>query len=132
MAAAVLRIVDCTASGEVVNRVELRLASERIKVREVIERRVREEVARYNEAQPGYFKGLVQPTDAEVTLNGFKVRQRRKIDADEQCRKAIEAFDANGFFLLVDDRQLTDLDQEIGVTDDTTVQFLKLVPLVGG
>ena len=33
---------------------------------------------------------------------------------------------------LVDDRQVDDLDQEIVLTPDTDVRFLKLVPLVGG
>ena len=38
----------------------------------------------------------------------------------------------NGFFLLVDDRQIEDLDEEVVVTVESTISFVKLVPLVGG
>jgi hypothetical protein len=34
--------------------------------------------------------------------------------------------------LLVDDRQVDELEEEIEIRPDTTVTFLKLVPLVGG
>jgi hypothetical protein len=45
---------------------------------------------------------------------------------------AKRAFYTNGFILLVDDRQVDELDDEIVIRPDTTVTFLKLVPLVGG
>jgi len=34
--------------------------------------------------------------------------------------------------LLVDDRQVDEFDYEIEIRPDTTLTFLKLVPLVGG
>ena len=34
--------------------------------------------------------------------------------------------------MLVDDRQVDELDEEIEIRPDTTVTFLKLVPLLGG
>jgi hypothetical protein len=34
--------------------------------------------------------------------------------------------------LLVDDRQVEELEEVIEIRPDTTVTFLKLVPLVGG
>jgi len=34
--------------------------------------------------------------------------------------------------LLVNDRQVDELEDEIEIRPDTTVTFLKLVPLVGG
>jgi hypothetical protein len=104
----------------------------RITVRELIRTRVANEVRDYNLRQPEYFRGLVQPTDAERTLNGFKMRTRRRIDPENQVELALKAFYTNGFILLVDDRQVDELEEEIEVRPDTTVTFLKLVPLVGG
>jgi hypothetical protein len=104
----------------------------RITVRELIRVRVANEVRDYNLRQPEYFRGLVQPNDAENTLNGFKMRKRRKIDPEKQFELAIKAFYTNGFILLVDDKQVDKLEEEIEVRPDTTVTFLKLVPLVGG
>ncbi|MDQ3942947.1 MAG: hypothetical protein M3254_07570 [Actinomycetota bacterium] len=105
----------------------------RITVRELIRARVYGEVRDYNLRQPEYFRGLVQPTDAERTLNGFKVRRGRRIDPEKQFKRAVESFYRNGFLVLVDDRQVDELEEEIEIRPDTTtVTFLKLVPLVGG
>jgi len=106
--------------------------TERITVRELIRSRVYQEVKDYNTSQPEYFRGLVQPTDTEKTLNGYKFRQLRQIDWEKQFEKAIAAFEGNGFVILVDDQQVTELEEEIVVAPGTSVTFLKLVPLVGG
>lgn len=111
----------------------LDVPAERLTVRELIRARVHKEVRDYNLHQPEYFRGLVQPSDAERTLNGFKVRQGRRIDPEKQFEKAVESFYRNGFLVLVDDRQVGELEEEIEIRPDTTtVTFLKLVPLVGG
>lgn len=108
------------------------LPAEVVTARELIRERLRQEVEAYNSRRPEYFRGLVQPTDAERTLNGFKLREPRALDWEEQYEKAVEAFGRNGFILLVDDRQVEDIDAVIQLKPQTTVTFLKLVPLVGG
>jgi hypothetical protein len=110
----------------------LDLPEERITVQELIRARVYREVSDYNLDQPEYFRGLIQPSDAERSLNGFKMRRGQRIDPEKQFELAKRAFYTNGFILLVDDRQVDDLDEEIEIRPDTTVTFLKLVPLVGG
>src|SRR5215471_6191106 len=92
--------------------VKLELVSERLTVRELIESRVRREVAAINRAPAQEFRTLVQPTEAERTLNGYKLRKPKPIDADAQCALAFDAFERNGFFLLVDDKQVEGLDDE--------------------
>ena len=106
--------------------------TDRIAVRELIRCRVYREVNDYNHRKTEYFRGLVQPTDAEQTLNGYRMRKSRQIDWQRQFDRAIAAFQENGFVILVNDEQVTDLEDEIVVTAATTVTFLKLVPLVGG
>ncbi|HSK84607.1 MAG TPA: hypothetical protein VK902_14610 [Rubrobacter sp.] len=108
------------------------VVDERITVRELIRTRVYREVRDYNLDQPEYFHGLVQPSDAERSLNGFKMRSRRRIDPERQFELEKRAFYSNGFILLVDDRQVDELEDEIQIWPDTTITFLKLVPLVGG
>lgn len=110
----------------------LRFPSEQISVRELIETRVREEVGNYNLNKPDVFRGLVQPSEAERTLNGFKMPKEKRINPDEQCEKALAAFERNGFIVLVDDKQIEFLSDIIEIKPKTTVTFLKLVPLVGG
>ena len=110
----------------------LDVPTERITVRDLIRARVFGEVSDYNLRQPEYFRGLVQPSDAERTLNGFKVRRGRRIDPKKLFEKAITSFYRNGFLVLVNDRQVDELEEEIEIRPDTTITFLKLVPLVGG
>ncbi len=110
----------------------LDIPDEMISVHELIRARIYREVHDYNLDQPEYFHGLVQPSDAERSLNGFRMRRRRKLDPERQFELAKRAFYSNGFILLVDDRQVDELEDEIEIRPDTTVTFLKLVPLVGG
>ena len=110
----------------------LNFPTDRVSVRQIIEARVRGEVENFNSVQPEVFRGLVQPTHSERVLNGFKFKEKKQIDWREQYRKAVEAFDRNGFILLVDDLQVEDLDQIIEIEAKTSVTFLKLVSLVGG
>jgi hypothetical protein len=110
----------------------LELWSERITVRELIERRVRQEVEGYNRSGPEVFRGLVQPSDAEQALNGWKLKKPRHIDADQQVEHACAAFVQGRILVLVDDKQIDDLDMPLTVRRDTEVCFYKLVPLVGG
>lgn len=110
----------------------LDLLTERISVRELIRSRVYQEVQDYHTRQPEYYRGLVQPTDAETTLNGYKLHKARRIDWEKQFETAVESFQHNGFLILADHRQLTDLDEIIEIRPETSITFLKLIPLVGG
>lgn len=110
----------------------LNFSSNRVTVRELIEERVREEVGNYNSAQPEVFRGLVQPTNSERVLNGFKLKEKKQIDWREQYEKAVAAFERNGFIVLVDDLRVEDLNQIIELEAKPSVIFLKLVQLVGG
>lgn len=133
MAVATLTVRDETTFGGDEDHVfTMELPSERLTVRELIEARVDAEVARHNARSGERFLGLVRPEPAERFLNGPHGRRLRAVDAEAQRRAAIEAFGRNGFLLLVDDRQVMDLDGVIEVRPTTEVTFLKLVPLVGG
>ena len=127
-----LTIHDETAFGQKTHTRILDFLTERITVRELIRERVYQEVREYNASQPDYYRGLVQPTDAEAVLNGYRVRERRKLNWEQQYERALEAFERNGFFVLVDDRQVEALDEIIVLQPGTQVSFIKLVPLVGG
>lgn len=129
---ATLKIHDETSSGQKTNTFTLDCLTERMTVRELIRARIYQEVQDYNLKTPEYFRGLVEPTQAEKTLNGYKLKHHRKIDWQEQYDKALDAFSRNGFFVIVGDKQAESLDDEFAVKVDTEVSFVKLMPLVGG
>jgi hypothetical protein len=122
---------DETATGTPVAAFEVGGLPARMTVRELIRLRVREEVARFNAGPAARFTGLVRPDDAETELNGHR-RGRRPVDWERQAEIAERAFLRNGFFVLAGDRQVEDLDEEIDLTGDPDLVFIKLVPLVGG
>ncbi len=125
-------IKDESATGKILNEIMIAVENELTTVKEIIEARVFAEVEAYNKKLPEYFNGLVQPTNAERTLNGFKLNNRRAIDGEKQTYIALDAFVKNGYFVLVDNVQVETLEQEILVGDDTSVSFVQLTPLVGG
>lgn len=127
-----ITIKDETVVGKVLREIELEFFKTEITLKELIAERVRNEVAAYNKRLPAYFQGLVQPSEAEQTLNGFRVKQRKEIDAEKQVYVALDAFQKNGFFVIVNDQQLTDLDASIKLSDSASASFIKLTPLVGG
>jgi len=127
-----LVIKDETFSGDILNEIEIAVEKELVTVADIIRARVTAEVDRYNNRADEYFKGLIQPTDTEQTLNGFKMKAKRKIDPEKQVYVALDAFQKNGYFVLIDNLQAESLEQEVLLTVDTTVSFVKLTPLVGG
>ncbi len=127
-----IQLLDETLSGQKGEPLELDWCTNTISARDLIASRVEEEVRRHNARQTEVFHGLVQPSDSERLLNGFRLRSPRPIDAAAQIELALKAFESNGFFLLVNDRQIESLDELIAIELETQVAFVKLVPLQGG
>ncbi len=128
----VVTIKDETFTGNTLNEVHVEFLSEKVTIKDIITERVMKEVENYNNKLPEYFNGLVQPSNAEKTLNGFKLKQRKLIDGEKQAYIALDAFQKNAFFVLVDDIQSENLEQEVFLKKDTKISFIKLTPLVGG
>ena len=142
---ATLTIRDETASGQATNELTLDVLDETITVRELIRSRVYQEVQDHNrrlaDSPAVPFNGLVTPRDEERVLNAKAggspgtaglPKRTREIDWRPQFEVACAAFERNGFFILVDDRQAESLDDTITIRHDTQVSFVRLMPLVGG
>lgn len=125
-------ISDELLNGTVTNQFEIHLSSNIVSVKELIKMRVTKEIEAYNNRLPEYFNGLVAPTDAERTLNGFKLKPKQVIDAEKQVYVALDAFQKNGFFILVDNQQLEELDEMVRLQSTSKISFVKLTPLIGG
>ena len=127
-----ISIQDENFSGAVLQQVEVGFASDTVTIKDIIEARVRQEVDLYNKKLPDYFNGLIEPSDAEKTINGYKLRSRKMIDGEKQVYVALDAFLKNAFFVLVDNEQCESLEQTVKLTTNTHIGFVKLTPLVGG
>ena len=105
-----------------------------VTVADIITERVTQEVANYHKKADTIFRGLIQPTEMEATLNGFKSKTGRakRINLNAQIKTALKAFQGNGFLLLIDDQQAETLDEKVSIRPNMEIVFLKLTPLVGG
>lgn len=142
----VLKIVDeCfgAATGERRPALALRLATERITARELIRRRLADEVSVANRkrikvaadhARTRSFLIPLRDDTPEGGIASFHAGSFRPHRFDEaiEYKRAIDAFGRNQFVLLVDERQICDLDEAIVVTPESEAVFLYLTPLIDG
>jgi hypothetical protein len=70
---------------------------------------------------------VLQEVRAQRRQRGRAAVQRARADRGRPQR-----FERAQILLLVDDRQVEELDHQVTLRPDSTVTFLKLVPLVGG
>jgi hypothetical protein len=127
-----LLVKDESTTGKETGRILLNDLPSTVSVRDLVRFRVREEVARHNSRPAPVFRGLVQPADSEVELNGYRLREKRKLDWAKQADVAVKAFEKNGYFVIVDGRQVESVEEHVKVKAGTEVFFVRLVPLVGG
>lgn len=125
-------ICDELLNGTITNQFEISLEYDSLTVRDLITKRVSIEIDNYNKRLPQYFNGLIEPKEAERTLNGYKLKPKQLIDVEKQVYIALDAFQKNGFFVLVDNEQLEELEQQVVLKSTSKISFVKLTPLVGG
>jgi len=126
-------IIDETLGGDLISQRVLESLTERMTVREIIRARIWQEVQEYNSGQRSEeFQGLIRPNVRRTILGSLRRVRCSPIDWEQQFLAATNAFEKNGFFMLVGDEQATHLDDEFVVEPETAVSFVKLVPLVGG
>lgn len=125
-------IFDAPLHGERIATGGIRLDASSVTLRDLIRGRLQQEVERHNQVLPEIFQGLVQPEESEQILNGYRLKTKRPLDWEVQCRRACSSFEKNGFLVLVDGKQVTDLDMHCDLHENSEIEFIKLVPIVGG
>lgn len=125
-------IRDESLTGKIAHEFHLELESSTITVRELIRSRVIEEVKVFNSNRSMPYMGLMQLRAEELLLNPNRSTWLKQKNADREAELALKAFDNNGFLLLINNKQYSDPDETITLQPDTTVSFVKLMPLVGG
>jgi hypothetical protein len=127
-----IRIKEETSGGNIVNEMKVKLASEVVSIKDIIEAKVNAQVEAQYQQLAGIYNGLVEPVETEKMLNVFTERPAEKINTEKQVNAALDAFRQNSFFMLIDNIQAESLDQMVVINDKTEVSFLKLTSLVGG
>jgi len=127
---ALLRLIDETLGAAPIEVGTLRLASERVTLREVIRRRLEDEERRLMAKKSVLpFRGTQKLGAKELILN-----QARSSDLKiaKELEKICRAIEGQKLIVLFNDQQLSDPNAEIAVTGEESMTFLQLVPLKGG
>jgi hypothetical protein len=127
-----LTISDQTGGERPAPGITLPAVPDRLTAQELIRLRIREEVARHNASRVERLGGILQLNPDEVARNRARPSTGTALDWEEHAAAACRSFERNRYYLFVGGRQVTGLDQEIDLTGDPEVLFLKLLPLVGG
>ena len=145
--AATLKVVDehfGTSARVRRSGVGLRLASERVSAREIIRSRVMAEIVELQQQAYSHTERLgstrsyivaVEQGSSEAALNSISSTLRRNaeaLDIEAEVDRAIAAFARRRFIMLLDDRQIDDLDEAVGLRPESEVVFVHLMPLKGG
>jgi hypothetical protein len=144
-----ITVIDETMTGSIVQQTTIDMPNEVTTVQDLIIARVTQEVEKYNKSKEDILLNglLVRPTETETFLNhkhlptnridffGKKSNERKKspsIDVEKQCYVALDAFQKNGFMMLIDNQQAEDLLETVLIQPKTVLSFIKLTALVGG
>ena len=99
-----------------------------LSVRDLIARKIEQEWTEYaNQQRPG-FSG--EAFSSEALLGAAPLAPRD--DSHEEVERAQQAFAAREFMIVVDDQRVCDPDEVLVVSPDTRVEFIKILPMVGG
>ncbi len=109
------------------------LLPERLTVRQLIGAYVDAQIAQQQSAELVHQSFFI-PTEDELILNqkSHSVPKSKPLDREKLQTRALLAFEQNRYFILIDNNQAENLDQEIVLTSQSQVTFLRLTPLVGG
>lgn len=110
-------------NGECIFHLELPVS--RMTAAQLIAARVEAELA---QSPRGRYQALFAIHETEKVLNPGSPG----LDLEREIARALRAFRANRFFLIVDGRQVDDSDGPVEMRDGSEVKFLRLLPLVGG
>ena len=125
-------IIDKTIGGGGINTINLEFKKEIITVKDLIISRVEKEVEIYNSKVTTRYTGLVIPDRVEKLLNNKPISKENVVDFEKQSYIALDGFVNNQFFVIIDDKQAENLNEEVNLSQVKEVEFIKLTPLVGG
>ena len=97
-------------------------------VRDLIARKIEQE---WSESAARQRPGLSGEAFSSEALLGAAPLALRG-EAREEVERAQQAFAAREFMIVVDNRRVCDPDEVLVVKPDTRVEFIKILPMVGG
>ncbi len=110
-----------------------------VTLRDLIERIVREEVAGFKKRQfDRQFLRALTATEIELAAEKGKIEMGgseiglQSVDEDQSIEAALQAFEDGMYLVVIDEVEKKDLDEQIFLSPDSRVTFIRLTLLSGG
>jgi hypothetical protein len=126
----VTTIIFGLPTGQRLLQTQLTLPAARLTVRELIAQKVRQEVIECARHQrPGLSGEYLSP---EALLGTAPATAAAPGAVSDEIARAQRAFAARAYMVVIDNRRVLDLDELLTLHANTQVEFIKILPLVGG
>lgn len=130
MQVTVTTIIFGLPEGQRILRLCLSLPMRTMVVSELIAYKVRQEVADYRAyKRPGLSGEYLSP---EALINTPSRDALVPGEADDEIARAQRAFAHRDFMIVIDDQRIFDPGAVVTLSPETRVEFIKILPLVGG
>ncbi len=108
--------------------VSVTVPSAGLSVRELIARKIEQEWSECTDQQRPGLSGEAFSSEALLGVAPLALQG----DAREEVERAQQAFAAREFMIVVDNQRVCDPDKVLVINPDTRVEFIKILPMVGG
>ncbi|QXP58768.1 hypothetical protein [Olleya sp. HaHaR_3_96] len=137
-----LTIVEEIIGQGVIDTIVVNLPTDKLTLKDIITAKVAATVNAINKDPTTVKSNHHFLSDEEKRLNQDLLQKKNKelqkrveslkLDAEKETYIALEAFQNNMFFVLIDEKQYSDLEESVVITDQSQVKFIKLTQLQGG
>ncbi|ETW94636.1 MAG: hypothetical protein ETSY1_33970 [Candidatus Entotheonella factor] len=128
MQVTVTTIVFGLPQGQRTSHVEVSLPAPALSLQELIARKVEQEVLEVQAHQRMGLSGEYLTAEALILATGSCMPGA----IEDEIQRAQQAFAARDFMIVIDDRQVWEADTVVNIEPETQVEFIKILPLVGG
>lgn len=127
-----LEIQKETSTGQVQDYLKLEIEYHTVTLKQIFEQCIR---ARF-QLIATHVGQVTERGEYEQRLNQTEQGQKGNVWShlalEVQLEQAGRAFEKNQLLVLVDEHQITKIDEKIDLAEHSTIQFIQLIPLVGG
>jgi hypothetical protein len=129
------KIIGLPDSEDEVYDLQIEDLPEYISLKDIIREKVRAEVKAYNANQKiGYGREYRSFEDLDKDIRKGEVNVKRVLvkDIEGEVSRAINAFNDGKYKVFFNGEQVNDLEEKIPTELDSTIMFVRLIPLTGG
>lgn len=123
-----ITLQDASLQGQQQSPWQMNIFEEQSTLREILRSRIYQEVSEYNAQKRSQSLCLI----TLMPVGRPQADAAPPVDWQIHYKRAVEAFKKKRYLVLINGRQMTKLDAPVHLTDQTTITFLKLIPLIGG